>query len=60
MRRSGEKEEGIEVRMRGRNVKGAPYCVGSHMHSHSSGLCACQSYGRPVVEEVCGATEGVR
>ena len=25
--------------------------------AHDSGLCACEAYGRPVVEEVRGATE---
>ena len=28
------------------------------MRAHGSGLCACETYGRPIVEEVCGATEG--
>ena len=28
------------------------------MRAHGSGLCACEAYGRPVVEEVRGATEG--
>ena len=44
--------------MRGRRSAEAPDCVGSHMHAHGSGLRACKAYGRPVVEEVGGATEG--
>ena len=28
------------------------------MRAHGSGLCACEAVGRPVVEEVRGATEG--
>jgi len=37
-RRSGEQEEGIEVRMRGRSAKGALDCVRSHMRAHGSNL----------------------
>ena len=37
---------------------GAPDGVGSHVYAHGSGLRACEAYGRPVVEEVRGATEG--
>ena len=59
-RRSGEKEEGIEVRMRWRSAKGAPDCVGSDMRAHGGGLRACEAYGRAAVEKVRGATEGER
>jgi len=54
---SGEKEEGI-VRVRGRRSAEAPDCVGSRMRAHGGGLRACEAYGRAVVEEVRGATEG--
>ena len=37
-----------------------PDGVGRHVRAHSCGLCACESYGRAVVEEVRGATEGER
>ena len=44
--------------MPGRSAKGAPDRVRSDMRAHGSALCACEAYGRPVVEEVRGATEG--
>ena len=34
VRRGAEKEEGIEVRSRGKITKGAPDCVGGHMRAH--------------------------
>ena len=37
-----------------------PDGVGRHVRAHSCGLRACESYGRAVVEEVRGATEGER
>ena len=54
---SGEKEEGI-IHVRGRGGAEAPDCVGRHMRAHGGGLRACDAYGRAVVEEVRGATEG--
>ena len=44
--------------MRERSAEGTPDCVGGDMRAHGSGLRVCESYGRPVVEEVLGATEG--
>ena len=32
--------------------------VCGHMRAHGSGLCACETYSRLIVEEACGATEG--
>ena len=32
--------------------------MGRHMRAHGGGLRACEAYGRAVVEEVRGATEG--
>ena len=49
---------GVEVRLRGRSTRGAPDGVGSYVRAHGSGLRSCKPYGRPVVEEVRGATEG--
>ena len=46
--------------MRGRGRAEAPDCVGRHMRAHGGGLRACEAYGRAVVEEVRGATEGER
>ena len=46
--------------MRGRRSAEAPDGVGRHVRAHSCGLRACESYGRAVVEEVRGATEGER
>ena len=57
--RGGEEEEGI-VRVRGRRSAWVPDGVGRHVRAHSCGLRACESYGRAVVEEVRGATEGER
>ena len=44
--------------MRGRRSAEAPDGVGRHMRAHGCGLRACEAYGRVVVEEVRGATEG--
>ena len=44
--------------MRGRRSAEAPDCVGSDMRAHGDGLRTCEAYGRAVVEEVRGATEG--
>ena len=44
--------------MRGRSTEGALHGVGGDMRAHGSGLRACECYGRPVVEEVRGSTEG--
>ena len=58
MKHAGERIEGGGiVRVRGRSAEGAPDCVGSHMRAYGSGLRACEAFGRPVVEEVRGATE---
>lgn len=41
--------------------KESPEGVGRHMRVHDSGLCACETYSRPIGEElttVCNATEG--
>ena len=46
--------------MRGRRIAEAPDGVGRHMRAHGSGLRAFEAYGRAVVEEVRGATEGER
>ena len=46
--------------MRGRGSAEAPDCVGRHVRAHGCGLRACEAYGRAVVEEVRGATEGKR
>ena len=46
--------------MRGRRSAEAPDGVGRHMCAHGGGLRACEAYGRAVVEEVRGATEGER
>ena len=45
--------------MRGRRIAEAPDGVGRHMRAHGCGLCTCKAHGRAVVEEVCGATEGI-
>ena len=47
--RAGEEERG-----------GTGWCVGRHVRAHGCGLRACEAYGRAVVEEVRGATEGER
>ena len=57
--RGGEEEEGI-VRVRGGRSAERPDGVGRHVRAQSCGLRACESYGRAVVEEVRGATEGER
>ena len=44
----------------GRRSAEAPDGVGSHMRAYGCGLRACEAYGRAVVEEVRGATEGER
>ena len=44
--------------MRGRRIAEAPDGVGRHVRAHGCGLRACEAYGRAVVEEVRGATEG--
>ena len=49
--------EGI-VRVRGRRRTEAPDRVGRHVRAHGRGFRACEAYGRVVVEEVRGATEG--
>ena len=47
--------------MRGRRSAEAPDGVpGRHVRAHGCGLRACEAYGRAVVEEVRGATEGER
>ena len=46
--------------MRGRRSAEAPDCVGRHVRVHGCGLRACEAYGRAVVKEVRGATEGER
>ena len=46
------------MRSQGMSTKGAPGGVGGLMRTHGDGLCACETYSRPIVEEVCGATEG--
>ena len=57
--RGGEEEEGI-VRVRGRRSAGAPDGVGRLVRAHGCGLRACEDYGRAVVEEIRGTTEGQR
>ena len=42
----------------GEEHEGGVGLCGGHMHAHSSGLCAYETYGRPMVEEVRGATKG--
>ena len=54
------REGGGIVRVRGRGRAEAPDCVGCHMCAHGGGLCTCEAYGRAVVEEVRGVTEGER
>ena len=46
--------------MRGRRSAERPDGVGRHVRAHGCGLRACEAYGRAVVEEVRGATEGER
>ena len=46
--------------MRGRRSAEAPDGVGRHMRAHGCGLRTCEAYGRAVVEEVRGATDGER
>ena len=46
--------------MRGKRSAEAPDGVGRHVRTHGWGLRACEAYGRAVVEEVRGATEGER
>ena len=41
-------------------VNTAKIVVGRHVRAHGCGLRACEAYGRAVVEEVRGATEGER
>ena len=55
-----EKEDWVEVRMRGRITTGASDGVASYVRVRVSGLCSCKDYGRPVVEEVRGSMEGER
>ena len=57
--RGGVKEEGV-VRVRGRRSAEVPDGVGRHVRVHGCGLRACEAYGRAVLEEVRGATEGER
>jgi len=55
-------KRGVEKRREGRDqgtlVVEAHEGAGGHTRAHGSGLCACEAYGRPIVEEKCGATEG--
>ena len=46
--------------MRGRRSAERPDGVGRHVRAHGCGLRACEAYGRAVVEEIRGATEGER
>ena len=51
------RERGI-VRVRRRRRVEAPHCVRHHMCAYVGGLSAYEDYGREVVEEVRGVTEG--
>ena len=46
--------------MRGRRIAEARDGVGRHMRAHVCSLRTCKTYGRAVVEEVRGTTEGER
>ena len=46
--------------MRGRRRAEAPDGVVPHVRAHGCGLRACEAYGRAVVEEIRGPTEGER